>query len=254
MKIYRGIKLAESVKLYNRYGNFNPQVKCGLDSLADMLELNGHILLSVYVRNHDEVVIDFQCGHKPHKISPANYKSGKICPKCRGVCPEQAKEELILLIERNGHKLLSEYSGNNNKALIDFGCHNAHWIKPNHYKQGVGCPICNESKGEKRVREWLENNNFTYESQMKYDGLLGLGGGLLSYDFYLPKQNILIEYQGHFHDGSSGEYSQVNLEYHIEHDKRKREYAEINNIELLEIWHYDFDNVDSILEGYFKTK
>jgi hypothetical protein len=112
-----------------------------------------------------------------------------------------------------------------------------------------GCPYCNESKGEKKIREWLNNNNIKYQSQKEYDGLIGLGGGNLSYDFYLPTKNILIEYQGEFHDGSSGAYSRINLSTQKEHDKRKRDYAKQNNIELLEIWYYDFDNIEEILEN-----
>ena len=32
-----------------------------------------------------------------------------------------------------------------------------------------------------------------------------------------------------------------------EHDKRKREYAEEHNIELLEIWYWDYDKIENIL-------
>ena len=33
----------------------------------------------------------------------------------------------------------------------------------------------------------------------------------------------------------------------LEHDRRKREYAKKNNIDLLEIWYYDIDNIENIL-------
>lgn len=32
-----------------------------------------------------------------------------------------------------------------------------------------------------------------------------------------------------------------------EHDKRKRNYAKEHNINLLEIWYYDMDNIEEIL-------
>lgn len=32
-----------------------------------------------------------------------------------------------------------------------------------------------------------------------------------------------------------------------EHDKRKRNYAKEHNINLLEIWYYDIDNIEDIL-------
>ena len=34
--------------------------------------------------------------------------------------------------------------------------------------------------------------------------------------------------------------------------KEKREYAKEHNIELLEIWYYDYDNIENILENKIK--
>jgi hypothetical protein len=42
--------------------------------------------------------------------------------------------------------------------------------------------------------------------------------------------------------------SDEEFEYQQEHDKRKREYAEKHNIKLLEIWYWDFDNIETILK------
>lgn len=219
------------------------------DSFPSLVNINGHLLLSEYKNDRTKVLIDFNCNHEPHLISPNNYKKGKGCPKCSGNSPKQSKEDLINLLEHNGHVLLSDYNGNNRKVQIDFQCgHMPHSITPNHYKGGSGCPICSESKGEKRIRKWLEENNFTFESQKEFEILLGIGGGFLSYDFYLLEQNILIEYQGEFHDGEVNNFVKENLEYQQEHDKRKVEYAKLNNIILLEIWYWDFEHIEEILQ------
>ena len=91
-------------------------------------------------------------------------------------------------------------------------------------------------------------------TQKTFNDLRGIKGGLLSYDFYLPEYNLLIEYQGEFHDinlkndYNYTEYLRKNLQKQYEHDKRKREYAKNNNIKLLEIWYWDFDNIESILQ------
>lgn len=229
--------------------------KLSKEYLINLMNKNGHELLSEYVNAKTKVLIDFKCNHDPHEITPDNYKYGQGCPKCgmisrAGKQSEEAKEDLIYLLEKNEHELLSEYINARTKILIDFKCgHKPHWIYSYYYKKGGNCPICSESKGEKRVREWLIKNGITFESQKEFNGLLGTGGGNLSYDFYLPKENILIEYQGEFHDGSSGEYAKANLEYHQEHDRRKFEFAKLHNITLLEIWYRDFDNVEIILEN-----
>jgi hypothetical protein len=43
-----------------------------------------------------------------------------------------------------------------------------------------------------------------------------------------------------------------NLKRQQEHDKRKKEYAQQNNINLLEIWYWDFDNIEQILNNELK--
>lgn len=95
-----------------------------------------------------------------------------------------------------------------------------------------------------------------YTKQKVYDNLVGVNDGLLSYDFYLPKYNLLIEYQGIQHEKPidfSGKNKNVAIEKfkkQKEHDKRKNNYAKQNNIDLLEIWYYDFDNIENILKNY----
>lgn len=115
---------------------------------------------------------------------------------------------------------------------------------------GRRCPECKNSKGEKRIFDYIINNNINYEFQKTFEGLIGTGYGLLSYDFYLPDHNMLIEYQGEFHDGSTGDYSSINLKKQQEHDRRKKQYAEDNKINLLEIWYYDFESIEKILDFY----
>jgi len=93
------------------------------------------------------------------------------------------------------------------------------------------------------------NKNY-YIPQMKYNGLIGLGNGLLSYDFYIPKLNLLIEFQGEQHEryikGFHKSYEDFLKQQ--EHDKRKKEYAIINKYNFLEIWYYDFDRIEEILD------
>lgn len=114
---------------------------------------------------------------------------------------------------------------------------------------GGWCPQCVSSKGEKEITKWLRLNNVNFISQKEFDGLLGLGGKNLSYDFYLPDYNLLIEYQGEYHDGKANNQTDDELERQQEHDKRKKEYAKENGIGLLEIWYWDFDNIDEILKN-----
>lgn len=112
---------------------------------------------------------------------------------------------------------------------------------------GFGCPNCASSRGEKRIKEFLNDKNIDFEYQKNFDDLRGVGGGLLSYDFYLIKYNLLIEYQGEFHDGTAWQQTEIDFLRQQEHDKRKKNYTKRNNIGLLEIWYWDYDNIEQIL-------
>ena len=61
---------------------------------------------------------------------------------------------------------------------------------PSDQFQGHGWPLCNQSHGEKCIRNYLDKLNILYESQKKFNDLKDKA--LLSYDFYLPKQKVLI--------------------------------------------------------------
>ena len=115
---------------------------------------------------------------------------------------------------------------------------------------GFGCPVCNMSHGERKIRDYLCDHNYRYISQKTFSGLVGVGGGDLSYDFYLPNYNLLIEYQGEFHDGTARMQTEIELLRQQEHDKRKRTYAQKHNMDLLEIWYNNYNNIEQILNDY----
>ena len=77
---------------------------------------------------------------------------------------------------------------------------------------------------------------------------MGVGNNNLRFDFYLPNYNLLIECQGIQHEKWQRTWmSKKEFKIILEHDKRKEEYCKRNNIELLEIWYYDIDNIEEIL-------
>jgi hypothetical protein len=186
------------------------------------------------------------------KTTVSNRTSGKKCPYCYGNVKKthnQFVKEVYDLV-KDEYEILSNYVNAQTKVLVKHTlCKTEYKVTPHMFiNNGRRCPVCCETKGEKAVRKWLEDNKVYFLVQKEFDGLTGVGGGNLSYDFYLPHLNLLIEYQGQFHDGSNGDVTKLNLEKQQEHDKRKRYYAEQNGIKLLEIWYWDYDNVDKILE------
>lgn len=111
-------------------------------------------------------------------------------------------------------------------------CSNEWEAKPIHTMRGHGCTVCNESHGERGVSQWLTNNNVEYIPQHRFDDCRDKQP--LPFDFYLPKLNIAIEYQGHQHYESIDFFGgQVYLEYVQSHDKIKSDYCAKNNIQLI---------------------
>lgn len=166
-------------------------------------------------------------------------------------------QEFILDIKNKNSNIIVLGTYVNSKVNLDIKCKICGHLwsaTPANLLNGHGCPMCNESKGEKKIYSYLVEKGILFETQKKYDGLLGVNDGSLSYDFYLPNQNLLIEYQGIQHNkpidfkGKGTQYSNWCFSVQKEHDKRKRDYAAENGINLLEIWYRDFENVFSILD------
>lgn len=108
----------------------------------------------------------------------------------------------------------------------------------------TGCPKCNCTKGENRIIKFLEDNNIDYVFQKKFDDLKYVN--YLFYDFYIPNYNVLIEYDGEFHYidvFKNGEFENAKLR-----DNLKDEYAKKNNIKLIRIPYWDFNNIETILK------
>lgn len=232
--------------------------KLTYEEVREYIESFGYKLLSTeYVNSNKHIVVQPPCGHEPYRVTFSHFKNGTRCPECSGTrISEKLKtsyEEVEEYIESFGYELLSKEYENCFKHLL-VQCPNGHMAYfvtfANFKNHNSRCPYCNESKGEKRISDYLNDKNIKYMSQYKFNNLLGIKNGLLSYDFYLPEYNLLIEYQGEFHDGNiTGSYKKdFDFKVQQEHDRRKREYAKNNNIKLLEIWYWNFNNIEEILD------
>ncbi len=203
------------------------------------------------------------CG-ETFEMSWNNIQSGWGCGYCAGKqvglsnClatknPELAKEWHPT---KNGDITPYDVTSSSHKKIWwicqEKNCQHEWYTSPNGRKNS-GCAECSKSKGEKKIKEIFDLNNIYCIPQQEFNGLIGIGGGNLSYDFYLPQYNLLIEYQGEFHDGTAYQQTKKQFKIQQEHDKRKKEYAQDNNINLLEIWYCDFDNIEEILSIYLKN-
>ena len=194
---------------------------------------------------NDSTKINHKCskGHV-YPQRPSDNLQGIGCPICSKKKKKTAEEYIQECKEKGLDLPIEDYI--TNKTKINHKCKQGHIYpqKPNHHLKGIGCPVCNESHGEKFIRNYLDKNNIKYIPQKKFKDLKDKT--YLSYDFYLPNCNTLIEYQGEQHYiskdyfGGDKQFKKQQL-----HDKLKREYAKENGYELIEI-SYKIDTQDKI--------
>lgn len=231
----------------------NKRRKTHEDFVDEINKINPNIeILSKYENYHSTIKCKCKVDGYVWFSNPANLINQHGCPKCAGKYNRTHDEFVSEIKSINPNiEILSEFINVKSKVKCRCKIDNHIWFAtPNLLLRGTGCKVCNESKGEKRITAYLKDKNILFEPQKSFNGLIGTKGGLLSYDFYIPEQNCLIEYQGEFHDGNirGKNYKKDYLKTQQEHDKRKREYAKLHNINLIEIWYWDFDNIELILD------
>lgn len=206
--------------------------------------------------------------HDSYNSRCADFATGHRCPYCYGKQTHPLDSLGALYPES-----LKVWSDKNGKSPYEYSprsMQEVYWKCPDNthkdYLRTIDrsnilnfrCPECQYSKGEKAIEQYFMVMGFKkdedYIPQKDYYDLLGVKDGLLSYDFYLPDYNLLIEYQGEQHEkpidfkGKGKKYAKEKFKIQQEHDKRKREYANNHNINLLEIWYWDFNRIEEILE------
>jgi len=144
-------------------------------------------------------------------------------------------------VHNNKYQYLSSYVSSNIKIKIKCNkCEKVFEQLPSSHLNGQGCPICKKSKGENEIEKYLIDNNIKYISQYKFKDCLGLKR-MLPFDFYLPKLNLCVEFQGRQHYepvqffGSSLIKAEKTFIKTQINDKIKKKFCEENNINFLEI-------------------
>lgn len=191
-----------------------------------------------YINNETKVKI-FCPKHGLFEQTPQRHLKGSGCPECAKIRigDRQRKTTEQFINEANkihGNKYnysQTEYFGCFANIKIICPKHGVFEQKPNNHLRGGGCPKCNSSHGEEKIRNYLLENNIIFEEQKRFKELIKA-----PFDFYLPEKNLLIEYNGIQHY-KSVEYfgGKERLIKQQKTDKLKRQFAKENNIKLLTI-------------------
>ena len=195
------------------------------------------------------------------KICYKDFRNGVRCTECRRK-PKEVKiekkehplkysyEYVKNYIESKGYTLISDTYCNANTKL-KMRCERGHDFEMSFSKFHNGnqrCPRCNVSKGEARVAKYLDSNNIDYIREYTYVDCYG-DNKPMRYDFYLPQTNTLIEYDGEGHYVASERFGgEKGLAKRKHYDQIKTNYAKDNNIKLIRIPYWNYDEIETILD------
>ncbi|MCE5220078.1 MAG: hypothetical protein LLF98_02120 [Clostridium sp.] len=240
-------------KTYLQWKKFNYYKK--------LVEKDGSILLSEsYIDSKTSLKIQCSCGNIIEIGTRSKYFKCNDCTmKMVGINKIKSNNQFLLDVYNSvgdEYRVLSEYiSAIEYVKMKHNTCGYIFKVTPNNFlSKNSGCPNCKKSKGEKRISNYLILKDIIFISQYKFNNCRDKNK--LPFDFAIfDKDNnllMLIEYDGELHYKP---YNYKNKEDALEklritqhHDKLKNDYCKNNNIKLLRIPYWEFNNIETILE------
>lgn len=112
------------------------------------------------------------------------------------------------------------------------------------------CGCIKRSKGEAKIKDILDANHIKYVQQYSFNDCKDKRR--LTFDFYIPQKNYLIEFDGRQHFQAVGGFmTEERVQYTKQHDKIKNEYCKQHSIPLIRIPYThlkDFDIKDLLIQ------
>lgn len=187
--------------------------------------------------------------HGDFSIPVRRVMQGHGCPRC-GLCSGQDYKR------KTTEQFLEEISFRNYDEIYDFSetvyvnaktritvicrkCGKRFEKNPRLFYSGTmkACPCCSYYAGEEIIKDLLEENKIAYIPQYSFKGS---EISRLSFDFYLPAFNTVVEFQGMQHYKAVRCWGgEERLKRQQENDQRKRDYCAKNGIREIEISYRD---------------
>lgn len=204
--------------------------------------------------------------------TPSSHLFGRGCPKCGQENRKLFSLTLVLTtqefiqkanqIHNNRYQYIkSVYIRSNKNIIITCPDHGDFQLTPcAHISAKRGCQTCTQqsvlSKPELIIANWLTTRKINFEIQKTFPNLISItNNGRLRYDFYIPSNNTLLEYDGehHFKPISFTSYDDpyANLATIQKRDHKKNEYAKENGYTLIRIPYNKFKTLENELELIF---
>jgi len=227
--------------------------------------------IKIHGNKYDYSLVDYINNHKKIKIickehgifeqQPCHHLLGSCCSSCSNKKKLTTEEFIKKAKEIHGDRYnysLVNYRGNKKKVNIICKLHGIFEQRPNDHLNNHGCYRCNLSKGEAAIIKFLIENNIDFIPQYKFAGCKNKRP--LPFDFYLPKYNICIEFDGEQHfkvirwNGISLKKAKDSFKLTKSNDFIKDKYCKDNMIDLIRISYINVENVNNIISKCINTK
>lgn len=219
------------------------------------------ILISEYQGNNSPITCKCRrCGNVWTTVPRVLTTNGGGCPVCgkEKANGEETKsqEDFVkdLAIANPTIQVIGQYTGCKNlikcKCLIDGTVWESH--ASNLLNNTAGCPTCNMSNGQRKMLTILKNMGFKITRQYKFPDCKYKTQ--LRFDGYDEENNVAYEFNGEQHYKKktwghiSDEEAERQLKLNQTRDKIKIDYCKKNNIPLIIIPYWDFNNMEEIIK------
>lgn len=210
---------------------------------------------SIYLNNKTKIIIGCKI-HGWTQQFPNAHLNGVGCSKCANEeTAKKNRKDITYFLEKSKEVHGKKYSYKKatfvrmrNLTTIICSKHGEFQQAAYAHLRGQGCPKCKESQGERIIRVFLESHAVKYVYQKNFGDCKNQS--YLFFDFYLPKQNLLIEYDGeqHFKTTRGNTFGgELGFAKRIINDRIKDNYAESKKIKLLRVDFNQLKNIEQIL-------
>ena len=214
-------------------------------------EINYTLLTKEYVNNKTKLNIICDKGHEWHPTFDNFINKNRRCRKCadiqNGINQRLPWKEVTSRVEPYGYKLITtEKEYINQDSKLKAYCPNGHIYEfsINNFQQGKRCSKCLMSSGEQEISRILSKYSIEYIFNYRFKDE---AVKTKPFDFKIYNKNICIEYDGqqHFHM----QFDKTLLELMNQHysDNIKTQFCKNNNIQLIRIPYWEFNNIEQIL-------
>jgi Zn ribbon nucleic-acid-binding protein len=222
-----------------------------------------YIVQGTYAGAHLKIEFNhLTCGDS-FKMSPNSFLlQGHRCPKCsyldmgkrKTKLTRDFKEEVIKLVGGD-YSVISAYVSSKSKLEMRHNkCGLSYLVTPSNFIKGTRCPFCAESRGERRVREYLTANSYDFTPQHTFDDCRDVDPLRFDFAVHFRDYDVLIEYDGIQHSepvdfaGKGELWALEQFRNTQRRDRIKTDYCRANGIDLIRIRYDQFDDIGAILD------